>query len=207
MSTTARYPVSTPRAYAFDAAYTTVPNWDIGRPQRAFIYLEEADLVRNPVLDVGCGTGELSLFLARRGYDVLGIDIAPSAIEQAREKAYWRRIPAHFLIWDALELGDLAKDGPSFLTVVDSAMFHLLTGEERNRFINGLSQILAPNGAYFVLGDARHDPGLGYGITPGELRDRFRPENGWEVAFITDAIFERRHSRNPAYFAGVIRRE
>lgn len=207
MSTTTRYPVSTPRAYAFDAAYTTVPNWDIGRPQRAFIYLEEANLVRDPVLDVGCGTGELSLFLARHGYDVLGIDIAPSAIEQARGKAHWRRIPAHFLIWDALDLSGLANDDFSFLTVVDSAMFHLLTDEERDQFINGLSQVLAPNGAYFVLGDARSDPSSSYGITPGELQERFRSENGWEVAFITDSIFERRHSRNPAYFAGMIRRE
>lgn len=194
-----------PRAYAFDAVYATVPNWDIGRPQRAFVYAEERGLVRGPVLDVGCGTGELSLFLARRGHDVLGIDVAPRAVEQAREKARWRRIDAHFLVWDALRLDALAARGLSFRTVVDSAMFHLLSDAERDRFVDGLADVLEPGGAYLVLGDARSDPRTGYGITPGEFRDRFDPV-GWELAFVVETVFERRHSRSRAYFAGVRRR-
>lgn len=206
MSSTTHYPVATPRAYAFDAAYDTVPNWDIGRPQRPFVYLEEVGLVRDPVLEVGCGTGELSLFLARQGHDVLGIDIAPSAIEQATAKARWRRIPCQFLVWDALDLTGLARSGLRFRTVVDSGMYHLLSDVERDRLVDGLARVLDRGGAYFVLGDARSDSS-GYGVSPHELRERFRRHPGWEVAFLFESVFERRHSRNPAYIAGVIRRE
>lgn len=197
---------SGPRAYAFDSVYATVPNWDIGRPQRAFVYLEEAGFVRGPVLDVGCGTGELSLFLARRNHDVLGIDVAPRAVEQAREKARWRRIDAHFLVWDALRVDALAGGGLSFRTVVDSAMFHLFGDRERDRFVDCLEAVLRSGGAYFVLGDARSERRAGYGISPEELRGRFDPGHGWEELFVHETVFERRHSRSRAYFAGFRRR-
>ncbi|WP_154269719.1 MULTISPECIES: class I SAM-dependent methyltransferase [Haloferax] len=198
-------PPERPLARVYDAAYTGVPNWDIGRPQRAFVHLLEADLVRSPVLDVGCGTGELALFFARHGYDVLGIDISPLAVQQAKAKARGRRIPAHFLVWDALDVSRLATANLSFRTVVDSAMFHLLGDTERDRFIAELGGIVPRGGLYCVLGDARYDERWIYGISPGELRRRFEATGGWEVVFAYRTAFERRWSRNPAYFVGVQR--
>ncbi|WP_336021514.1 class I SAM-dependent methyltransferase [Halobellus salinisoli] len=203
---TTEFPPERPIAHVYDAAYAGVPNWDIGRPQRAFVNLVEAGLVRGPVLDVGCGTGELALFLARQGYDVLGIDLSGLAIRQAAEKARWRRVPAHFLIWDALNLRGLKDAGFSFRTVVDSAMFHVLGDSERDRFIDGLAEVIQRGGMYCVFGDARDDETRLYGISPAEIRNRFRDADGWEVVFAVRTVFERRWSRNPAYFVGVRRR-
>ncbi|QLC34465.1 class I SAM-dependent methyltransferase [Halarchaeum sp. CBA1220] len=197
---------SRPLTHVYDAAYAGVPNWDIGRPQRPFVHLAEAGLIRGPVLDVGCGTGELALFLARRGLDVLGIDLSERAVAQAREKARWRRVPAQFLAWDALRLPALADAGFAFETVVDSAMFHVLGDAERDRFVAGLERVLRPGGWYFLLGDARRDPASTYGVSPAELRERFeRRRNGWTVEFVAETAFERRWSRNAAYVAGVRR--
>ena len=199
-------PPARPIAHVYDAAYATVPNWDIGRPQRAFVHLAEAGLVRGPVLDLGCGTGELSLFLARQGHEVLGIDLSPVAVRQAREKARWRRVDASFLVWDALYLDRLAAAGLRFRTVVDSAMFHVLGDSERDRFIDGLAAVVPSGGLYCVLGDARSDDRQLYGISVDELRARFRAADGWEIAFAVRTVFERRWSSNPAYFVGVRRR-
>lgn len=194
-----------PISHVYDAAYTGVPNWDIGRPQRAFVLLDEAGLIRSPVLDVGCGTGELSLYLARQGHDVLGIDLSQVAVEQARQKAYWRRIPAQFLVWDALKLSGLASTGLLFRTVVDSAMFHTLGDRERDRFLAELGSVVPEGGLYFVLGDARFDTRTVYGITPNELRTRFNKVGGWQVLFAYETVFERRWSANPAYLIGAQR--
>lgn len=194
-----------PLSYVYDAAYTGVPNWDIGRPQRPFLDLYDAGLVTSPVLDVGCGTGELALFLARHGHDVLGIDLSPLAIEQAKQKARYRRVDAEFLVWDALRLDALADAGFRFNTVLDSAMFHVLGDRERDRFIAGLTAIVEPGGLYCVLGDARRRPDDIYGLTPEEIRRRFDAVDGWEVVFAFDAGFQRRWATTPAYFIGVQR--
>jgi 2-polyprenyl-3-methyl-5-hydroxy-6-metoxy-1,4-benzoquinol methylase len=199
-------PPDRPIASVYDAAYTGVPNWDIGRPQRSFVYLVEAGLVRGPVLDVGCGTGELSLFLARQGFKVLGIDLSAAAIEQARAKAHWRRVDAAFLEWDALYLDRLAAAGFSFGTVVDSAMYHLLRDDERDRLVNGLGTVVRSGGLYCVLGDVRRSDLASYGITPDEVRARFERTGEWTVAFSYRTKFERRYSTNPAYFIGLRRR-
>ncbi len=64
----------------FDSAYRGTPPWDIGRPQRELVKLEESGAIVGDVLDAGCGTGENSLFLASRGHKVLGVDSSERAI-------------------------------------------------------------------------------------------------------------------------------
>lgn len=194
-----------PLAHVYDAAYRgPPPNWDVGHPQQAFVHLAEAGYIRGRVLDVGCGTGELSLFLASRGHEVLGIDFAPAAIETARAKARWRRVPAHFLVWDALDLGSL---GIRVDTVVDSAMLHLLGQAERGRFVDGLETVLGPGGRYFVLADARPpggDPSRG-GLSRADVDRLFPAADGWRVDFVYRTWLERHGGGNPAVIAGMTR--
>lgn len=194
-------------AYGFDATYRDgPPNWDIGRPQRAFVHLEEAGHIGHRVLEVGCGTGELSLYLARRGHEVLGVDFAPSAVRQAREKARWRRVRAHFLVWDVLKLPELDVRVDA---VVDSAMLHCLAEAEQVRFVEGLADVLDSGGYYYLLCDARPDDSgyfHGASLSRSAIRELFAgPE--WDLEFVHDAVFERRASRNPAYLVGVRRTE
>jgi SAM-dependent methyltransferase len=62
------------------------------------------------VIDVGCGSGWTSLFLAESGYDVLGYDLVPANIELARARAERWRSPARFEVADMERLppGDAA---------------------------------------------------------------------------------------------------
>lgn len=61
------------------------------------------------VLDLACGSGEHALRLARRGLDVLGVDIAPSLIDHCREKsAGLGAITARFEVGNMRDLADQA---------------------------------------------------------------------------------------------------
>ncbi|MEU9865418.1 class I SAM-dependent methyltransferase [Streptomyces sp. NPDC047971] len=54
------------------------------------------------VLDIGCGTGSLSLLLAEAGHRVTGVDLAPKMVERAQAKLAAARLPAGFLTGDAM---------------------------------------------------------------------------------------------------------
>ncbi|GAA1193903.1 SAM-dependent methyltransferase [Kitasatospora gansuensis] len=53
------------------------------------------------VLDIGCGTGSLSLLVAEAGHRVTGVDLAPRMVEQAREKLAAADLTGRFLVGDA----------------------------------------------------------------------------------------------------------
>lgn len=130
----------------FSEAYTGVPPWEIGKPQRPFIAV--ADRVESPLLDAGCGSGNTALFFAARGHQVTGIDFVEAAIEQARAKASARGLTAEFLVKDAMTLSAWDR---RFRSVIDSGLFHIFLGEERMRYAKGLAHVTAPRGRLFLL--------------------------------------------------------
>src|SRR5688500_2333932 len=81
---------------------------------------------KGPILDLGCGSGDLAIFLAGRGFEVLRIDFVGRAIAHAREKV--SELPADvsagvdFAVADALRPSLLDR---RFGAVVDSGFFHL----------------------------------------------------------------------------------
>lgn len=171
----------------FEEMYKGVPPWDIGGPQSEIKRLARADEIRSPVLDVGCGTGENVLYLAKLGFEVTGIDIVPAAIEKAIEKAHKRSLAASFIVRNALELGQVRK---KFNTAIDSGLFHTLLDEERPVFARGLGSVLNPGGTYFMLCFSEHEPGT-WGprrITQKEIRESFGP--GWRIDYIREMRFD-----------------
>jgi hypothetical protein len=78
----------------FDSAYGETPPWDIGAAQPDLIALFNEYPPAGPVLDLGCGTGDLALALARRGLTVLGIDLAEPPAFASRSRPWrWDRSP------------------------------------------------------------------------------------------------------------------
>jgi SAM-dependent methyltransferase len=179
--------------------------WDIGRPQPAFVRLADAGEISSPVLDSGCGTGEHALMLAERGFEVLGVDVAPTAIDLAREKARQRGLSVVFEVGDVLALDRL---GRQFATMMDSGVFHTFVDADRPRYVSSLASVLEPGGVLHLLCFSEHTPGT-FGprrVTQTELRESFA--DGWVIERIEPERFEVRESfgtRPHAWLARIVR--
>jgi SAM-dependent methyltransferase len=173
----------------WDASYTggSPAPWDIGRPQPAFVRLADEGRLTGRLLDAGCGSGENALLAASRGADVTGIDIAPTAIARAREKASGRGLTARFEVADALDLGRL---GRTVDTVIDSGVFHVFDDDDRARYVASLAAVLRPGGACYLMCFSDRQPGA-WGprrVRADELRSAFG--DGWDVESITADLFD-----------------
>ena len=71
-------------------------------------------------LDLGCGGGLWSIELARRGWDVTGVDLVPKALSTARERAREAGVEVRFIEGDVTALR-AAGVGSGFRLVWDSA--------------------------------------------------------------------------------------
>lgn len=138
----------------FENLYAGQPRWEIGRPQKAII--DVAEQITGSILDAGCGTGENSLFFAKRGHIVTGFDFLAEPIKIAKQKAAERGLTATFLVKDALSLKDWNEQ---FDAVIDSGMFHVFSDEHRRRYVEGLATVLKPGGKFFLLCFSDQEPG------------------------------------------------
>jgi SAM-dependent methyltransferase len=170
---------------AFEDLYGGKPPWDIGKPQGRFAAV--ADRVTGPVLDAGCGTGELALFLAARGHRVIGIDFVEEAIRRARAKAVERSLSVEFLVKDATVLGDWNE---RFASVIDCGLLHCFSDDDRRRYVRGLARVLEPGGRLFLMCFSDEEPGSEgpRRVSRQELYDAFA--DGWEVETIQPSRFE-----------------
>jgi len=124
--------------------------WDTGEPDEMLVSFVRAGRVApGPTLEIGAGTGTNALWLAQQGFDVLGIDLAPLAVEQARAK-----VPTSPALRCRFEAHDFFADPPAgpFAFVFDRGCFHGCDErEERARFAARVAGLLAPGGVWLSL--------------------------------------------------------
>ena len=185
-------PDAKPENTFFDAVYRGKPPWDVGEAQPALVKLLEAHPPSGPVLDVGCGTGELALAIARRGFTVLGVDVSSAAIAQAQAKAAKEapmvRSSVEFRVGNGLKPAGLP--GP-FGAVVDSGFYHLFGAVERRAFVDELAKALKKGGRYYLLGFAieAQYPNAPREVREEELHGLFSAEKGWKILELKAAGF------------------
>ena len=102
---------------------------------------------RGRILELGSGAGEVSVWLAGRGFDVCGVELSPTAVEWARERAAGAGVGVRFEVGDVLAL---APDLRDFDVALDGHCFHCIIGPDRARFLAGARTALRPGGLLVV---------------------------------------------------------
>ena len=154
--------------------------WDTGQPEPLLVeFVTSSGLKLSPTLEIGAGTGTNAIWMAERGFDVLGVDVSPLAVERARAKKEGRALRCRFTALDFLAA--TPPDGP-FQFVFDRGCFHVFDEpNERQRFAAGVAATLAPGGLWLSL----------IGSTEGSPREVGPPRrSAAEVTFAIEPALE-----------------
>lgn len=164
--------------------------WNAGGPDPDLVRLVAAGKIPGGrAIDVGTGPGHDAIFLAKKGFKVLAIDIAPRAIELARANARQAGIGVaiDFRVQDILKLSSPAG---SATLVNDRGCFHVLAPADREKYIRRIEEVLFPGGLLFLRTFSdKEAPGPGpHRFTRTELEGLFSGK--FEFLELGEGVFE-----------------
>ena len=143
--------------------------WDTGIvPPEVVALVESGEPQLSWALDLGCGSGVTSRYLADRGFRVAGVDLALSALSRAAQMAARQGLAADFCQGDVTDLG--------FVTVratlaVDVGCFHAVASERRLAYIASLAEHLLSGALYllYAFEPFLSEQGGPSGLSPADL--------------------------------------
>lgn len=130
------------------------PPWDSGEVEPLFVQAVEAGLLpKGRLLDLGCGTGTNARYFASLGYEVVGVDFAPTAIAAAQKQ------PMEKLRFEQLDvLRDALPAGP-FDVVVDRGCWHVFDAHvDRKHLAQQVAGVLREGGCFLSLMGSTEGP-------------------------------------------------
>ena len=120
--------------------------WHRDTPSKVLLSAVAACEAGGRALDVGCGAGVFSVWLAGEGMEVTGVDLFPEAIAMCEALGAEKGVEARF---DCADLFGYQPDG-SFDLVYDSGCLHSLVGGDVGSYRRQLFSWLAPGGHYVL---------------------------------------------------------
>jgi len=123
--------------------------WERGVPDPNLVNLiEKGTIAKGRVLDICSGLGTQTIYLAKKGFEVYGIDISPTAVKMAKKKCGAEGVTCKLLTADAT---NLQFPDELFVFVLDRGCFHSIPKEKREAFILGVHRILQKGGKYYMM--------------------------------------------------------
>jgi SAM-dependent methyltransferase len=158
--------------------------WDEHPMATSLQELVEGDdaLPAGSALDIGCGTGDSSIYLAQHGWRVTGADFVPKALDKARTKAAAKQVAVDFVHADATRLSSEGV-GTDFTLIVDNGCLHGMSDEDRDAYVREVAKVAAPDARLLIVA---FPPGSFpvRGIAAADVEQRFAQD--WELLSAED---------------------
>ena len=124
--------------------------WNNEQPPEILVELIESGKIEAcKAIDLGCGAGNYSIYMAGKGFEVTGIDFSPIAIELARKNAERKKVKCEFLVGDVL--CDLERSGKGWDFAYEWGLLHLIPFGDRPKYVESVWRLLNDNGKYLSL--------------------------------------------------------
>ncbi|OMC41648.1 methyltransferase type 12 [Mycobacterium sp. GA-1841] len=167
--------------------------WD-GHPlAHSLTALVEGGLPPGTALDLGCGTGDNAVYLARHGWQVTGVDYVDKPLKKAGAKA--GGLPVRFVKADVTQLSS-SGIGAGFRLIIDSGCLHGMSDADRDAYVREVSAVAGPGARLlivaFIPGTSMGVPGIGF----DEVQRRF--SDGWTLVSSGDEPAMDHNGKNPA---------
>lgn len=180
----------------FEKAYEKpgIAVWTEINPPKELVELIESKKIQPcKAIDVGCGEGFYSIYLAKKGFDVLGIDISENAIKYAKENAKKAGVNIRFT---AMEIGNLHKLNEKFDFIFEWTLLHQIIPSEREKYVRDINNILNKKGKYISVCFNVQDPKItGPGKKVRVISEESRGLNGCKLYFSSLDELEKLFSR------------
>ena len=134
-------------------------------------------------LELGCGTGDASIYLAKQGWQVTAVDFVPAALDKARTKAHVESVDVNFVHADVRHLRQAGITGPVQL-IVDNGCLHNMNDDDRDSYVREVSAVAAPDARLLIVAFV---PGGRFGVRGvdrTEMARRFA--SGWTLVSAGD---------------------
>ncbi|CAJ0809984.1 class I SAM-dependent methyltransferase [Ralstonia flaminis] len=118
------------------------------RAHDASFFIEQAKQADGPVLEVACGTGRITLPIARAGVHITGLDVMRSMLDRARQKSLAEGIDVTWLEQDCRAIHSERRF--SLVFSATNAMQHLHDLDSVNAFLGSAKRVLAPGGTLIL---------------------------------------------------------
>jgi 2-polyprenyl-3-methyl-5-hydroxy-6-metoxy-1,4-benzoquinol methylase len=126
-------------------------------------------------LDLGCGTGDNSIYLAKHGWRVTGVDYVEKPVDKARAKAAANNVAIEFARADVTRLSSEGI-GTNFALIVDNGCLHGMSDDDRDAYVREVTAVAAPDARLLLVEFIRGGSFGVPGIDPDEVKRRFATE-------------------------------
>lgn len=116
-------------------------------------YKEDLDFIQKsagmrtqPIIELACGTGRLTIPMAEKGYTMYGVDLHQGMLNLAIQKAKTSDVHIHFSKQDCTQL-DLPIKSP-LIFMVGNSFQHFLTNQSQSALLKSVGSHLLPNGEF-----------------------------------------------------------